>query len=159
LYLVGKKISKRRKDMNVKQLLHTMGPRELVKVSPDAIVIDAAKLMEEKDVGALLVMEEEKLLGIVSERDFVRKIMAREINPESTSVRVVMTENPTVIGLFAQLEDCEGIMNMMHVRHLPIVDGGEVVGIVSLRDILRMSRRETTLITQQYEEYIHGPHT
>jgi signal-transduction protein with cAMP-binding, CBS, and nucleotidyltransferase domain len=145
--------------MNVKELLRTLGPRELITIGPNAIVLDAAKLMEAKDVGALLIMEEGKLLGIVSERDFVRKIMARELNPESTSVNVVMTENPTVIGLYAQLEDCEGLMKMLNVRHLPVVDGGEIVGIVSMRNILTVSRQERTLLAQQYEDYMKGPHS
>ena len=145
--------------MNVKQLLHTMGPRELVKIGPDVIVLDAAKLMKDKDVGAILIMEEEKLLGIVSERDLVRKIIAKELNPESTSIRTVMTENPTVIGLYAELEDCEGLMKIKNVRHLPVVDGGEVVGIVSMRNILIVSRQERTLLAQQYEDYIRGQHS
>jgi len=157
--LSAKKFSKRRKDMNVKQLLQTMGPRELIKIGPDLIVLDAARLMEDKDVGALLIMEEEKLLGIVSERDLVRKIIAKELNPGSTSIRMIMTEDPTVIGLYARLEDCEGVMKMQHVRHLPIVDNGEVVGIISLRDILTVSRQETTNLAQHYEDYIRGQHS
>ena len=142
--------------MNVRQLLQAMGPRELIKIGPSASVLDAAKLTQTKDIGALLVMEGENLLGIVSERDFVRRVMILGKDPGSTLVSQIMTTNPDVVTLFADIEDCEALMKTLHVRHLPVVDGNKVIGIVSMRDIIAMSRQERTLLVQNYEDYIRG---
>lgn len=114
------------------------------------------EIMAERNIGALLVMANDKLVGIVSERDVARQVV---LNPRITSkspVSMIMTENPEVIRPSTALEDAEALMAELNVRHLPVVDEGKVLGVVSIKDILVITRKDYELLSLQLQSYIGG---
>ncbi len=124
-------------------------------VSPDASAFEALQLMAEKDVGALLVVgQENKLLGIFTERDYSRKVVLKGRSSKDTPVGDLMTESVYCVAPDDPIENCMSIMNDKRVRHLPVLDRGKLVGLVSIRDVVNMiiSERETTI--RHLEEYI-----
>lgn len=110
--------------------------RDVFSVPPDASVLTALEVMAEKDIGALMVMQGEKVLGIVSERDCARKVERLGKTARETAVREIMTEQVYYVTLDDTVDKCVAIMRQHRVRHLPLVDGGRVVGVLSIRDIL-----------------------
>ena len=105
-------------------------------VNKSASVCDALNLMVENDIGAVLVMENEKLLGIVSERDIARKITYKKLFPESTSVEKIMTTNVYTIDAKDTVETARALMTSHRVRHLPVVDNEKIIGVISSRDVV-----------------------
>ena len=124
-------------------------------VAPDISAYEALQLMAENDVGALLVVGKEKdLLGIITERDYSRKVVLRGRSSKDTPVSELMTESVYCVTPDDPIENCMSIMNDKHVRHLPVLERGKLVGLVSIRDVVNMiiSERETTI--RHLEEYI-----
>jgi CBS domain-containing protein len=111
---------------------------ELWTVGPDESVQDALVTMSQKNVGALLVMREEKLLGILSERDYVRKMIADHRDPDLTRVSEIMTHQVITVTPTTTIEDCMKLMTRGQFRHLPVLIGEDVVGLVSLNDIVNV---------------------
>jgi CBS domain-containing protein len=105
-------------------------------VPPSATVFEAIKVMAENNVGALMVMEGDKLVGIFSERDYARKIALESRNSKDTPVRDIMTSKVYTVSPTARTKDCMAVMKERGFRHLPIVDNGKVVGMLSMRDIM-----------------------
>jgi CBS domain-containing protein len=127
-------------------------------VTPGDTVFHALEIMAEKDVGALLVTNASgKLVGIFSERDYARKVILKGRTSKTTSVGELMTTKMYVVGPDRSLEDCLQIMTIAKVRHLPVVDGEKVVGIITIGDVGKnlISQHEFTI--QQLERYIMGP--
>lgn len=125
----------------------TVGPRESVH--------HALQLMAEHEVGALLVMERGKLVGIVSERDYARKIALRGRRAEETQVQEIMTHRVVCASLRTTVEEAMAIMSEHHVRHVPVLDDyKDVVGVVSMRDLVQETIAEQTFVIQQLESYI-----
>ena len=110
--------------------------REIFSVTPDTCVDDAVKMMDEKNVGALLVMKGNKLVGMLSERDYARKVMLRGKKSEETPVSDIMSTNVTVTHPADGVDECLRIMTVKRIRHLPVVDGDKVTAVVSIRDLL-----------------------
>ena len=125
-------------------------------VKPDDTVFDAIKVLAEKGVGALLVMQKGKLVGIVSERDYTRKIALQGKNSKEALVRDIMTATVLVVSPKTRTRECMSIMSKKNIRHLPVVDGDTVVGMLSIHDLMNdiISDHEYTI--SQLESYIKG---
>ena len=125
-------------------------------VKPDDTVFDAIKVLAEKGVGALIVMEKGKLVGIVSERDYTRKIALQGKNSKEALVRDIMTANVLVVSPKTRTRECMAIMSEKNIRHLPVVDGDTVVGMLSIRDLMNDIIQDHEYTISQLESYIKG---
>ena len=112
---------------------------EVHSVSPDTTVYDALKLMAEKEIGALVVVEEEKMVGIVSERDYARKIILKGKSSKETAVSEIMTSDVIHTSPDIKVRKCLSLLTKHHFRHLPVLEGGRLVGILSIEDIKRVT--------------------
>ncbi|MDB5802751.1 MAG: histidine kinase [Betaproteobacteria bacterium] len=139
----------------VEQLLEGK-PGGIVSIAPNASVLDALKLLAEKNVGAVLVMEGPRLAGILSERDYARKVALKGKSSSDTPVSEVMTRSVVCVNLKHTNEDCMGLMTQKHIRHLPVVDGERVLGMLSIGDLVKDLISEQQFIISQLESYIHG---
>ena len=130
--------------------------RQIWTVSPDATVYDAIALMAEKNVGALLVMENEKLVGIISERDYSRKVMLKGKTSRDSYVREIMTTELTTAHPRETIEECLRFMTEKRIRHLPVMADGELRGVISIGDLVKhvISAQSATLA--QLRDYISG---
>lgn len=139
----------------VKQLLQTKG-HNIWTTTPDISVYDALKLMAEKNVGALVVLEGENLIGIVSERDYARMTILKEDFSMATPVSEIMTRK--VIGIRPEqtIEECMALMTDKHIRHLPVFADDQLVGIVSIGDVVKAIISHQEFIIEQLENYIVG---
>ncbi len=131
-------------------------PNTLWSLRPDDSVFEAIKLLAEKSVGALIVMEKGKLVGIMSERDYTRKIALLGKNSQETKVREIMTTNVLVVTPKTRTRQCMAIMSEKNIRHLPVVDGDTVVGMVSIRDLLTDIISDHEFTISQLESYIRA---
>lgn len=140
---------------NVRQLLQQKG-REVHSVSPGASVYDALKLLAEKDVGALLVVDGGRLVGILSERDYARKVILHGKSSHDMLVREIMTDKVLSVRPDQTVEDCMGLMTAKRIRHLPVLDGERLVGVLSIGDLVKEVIAEQQQTIQQLESYIHS---
>jgi CBS domain-containing protein len=139
----------------VKQLLE--GKRhKLISVSPRETVFDALKKMAENDVGALIVLDGERLVGVFSERDYARKIILHGKSSRDTVVHEIMTANVISVRPSQTVEDCMGLMTDKRIRHLPVLEDGKVIGVVSIGDVVKEMLSEQKFIIEQLEHYITG---
>jgi CBS domain-containing protein len=125
-------------------------------VVPDIIAYDALEIMAEKNVGALLVVENGKLMGVFSERDYARKVILKGKSSKSTTVRELMSSPPIVIGPEASLQDCMVVLTQNHIRHLPVIDNGVLTGVVSIGDVVNAIISEQHVVIEQLKDYIGG---
>lgn len=125
-------------------------------VSPDTIVYDAIKLMGEAGIGALLVMEDDKLAGIFSERDYTRKIVLMNRLSKDTKVSEIMTSKVLYMTPDQTADDCMAVMSTHHIRHLPVVENDKPIGMLSVMDVMRNVLKEKEFIISQLENYISG---
>jgi CBS domain-containing protein len=123
-------------------------------VAPDASVFNALRVMAEQDIGAVMVVEEGHLIGIFTERDYARKIALQGKISQDTRVRDVMTSNVIYVRPEQTVEECMAIMSNRHVRHLPVVEDDRLVGMVSMRDVVRQIIAEQEFIIEQLVNYI-----
>jgi len=140
---------------SVGQLLRGKG-NEVWSVRPDTTVYDAIKVMAEKEIGALLVMEGERLAGIVSERDYARKVILRGRSSKDTPVRDIMTERVLYVRPDQSVEECMALMTAKRVRHLPVCEDNHVIGVVSIGDLVKSVISQQEFLIQQLENYIAG---
>jgi CBS domain-containing protein len=141
--------------INVRDILQEKG-REIWRVSPGTTVFDALKLMADRNIGALLVLEGEKLAGIFSERDYARKVILKGKASKDTAVAEIMTAVVVTVRPSQTVEECMELMTANRIRHLPVVDGDELAGVISIGDVVKaiISDREFTI--KQLENYITG---
>jgi CBS domain-containing protein len=125
-------------------------------IDASATLSDALRLLAEKDVGALPVMEGESLAGIFSERDFSRAISADPKMPLDTQVSDLMTKDVLTVTPNDSVEKCMKLMTDQHIRHLPVIDGGKMIGIVSIGDAVKLFITDTKLFISSLEDYIGG---
>ena len=125
-------------------------------VSPDDTVFEAIRLLADKGVGALLVMDGDKLVGIVTERDYARKVILAGKASRDTPVREVMTAKVLYVTPERTLDQCLGLMTEIKARHLPVLDGERVVGILSIGDLVRAKLAEQNFLIDQLRQYIAG---
>ena len=130
-------------------------PRAIYSVAPDAPVLEAVRLMAEHGVGALLVMQGDKLAGIVSERDYARKVILKGRSSSDTPVQQIMTAEVFTVESGQSTQQCMQIMTDRRVRHLPVVEGGRVLGMLSIGDLVRAVLAEQAQTIEQLENYIH----
>ena len=130
--------------------------REIFSVAPDTCVDDAVKMMDERNVGALLVMKGSKLVGMLSERDYARKVMLRGKKSSDTPVSDIMSTNVTVTHPSDGVDDCLRIMTDKRIRHLPVVDGDKVIGVISIGDLVKHVISCQSATIAHLESYISG---
>ena len=129
---------------------------EVFSISADAMVFEAIKMMDDKNVGALLVMEQDRLIGIISERDYTRKVFLRGKRSRETRVAEIMSTNLTVAHPREPVEECLRLMTDKHIRHLPVLDGDKVVGVISIGDLVKHVISCQSAAIAHLENYIHG---
>ncbi|MBT3287127.1 MAG: CBS domain-containing protein [Victivallales bacterium] len=140
----------------IKRLLETKG-REIFTVGPDQWVFDAIQKMADKSVGALLVMTSGKPVGIISERDYARKVILQGRSSKETKISEIMTTTVVYCKEGQTIEECMAIMTEKHVRHLPVLSGtGDLCGFVSLGDLVKNMIAEQKFVIEQLENYIYG---
>jgi CBS domain-containing protein len=125
-------------------------------VKPDDTVFDALKLLADYEIGALMVMEHGKLVGIMSERDYTRKIALQGKNSKETKVSEIMTKNVMVVSPNTRTRECMALMSEKRFRHLPVMEGDTVVGMISIRDIMDDIIADHELTISQLESYINS---
>ena len=129
--------------------------RELYHVGPDHTIFDAACFMAERNIGAACVLENDRLVGIVSERDMMNRVIAAGRDPKVTRVRDVMTAKPVIVDVHESHETCLKVMQQAKIRHLPVVDGTHLLGVISLRDLLQVDLDEKAEEIKLMQDYIH----
>jgi CBS domain-containing protein len=134
----------------------THKPSQVWSVSPDASVFEAIKLMAEKNIGSVLVISEGKLAGVVTERDYTRKIALQGKTSKETRVREIMPRDVITVTPDDSVEDCMRLMTEHRVRHLPVVEGANVVGLVSIGDLVNWIISTQNAHIEQMEQYISG---
>ncbi len=139
----------------VRDMLRTKG-HDIWSVTPDTTVCDALKLMAEKNIGAVLVMDGERVAGIVTERDYSRKVTLQGKTAAETLVREIMTERVMCVRPEDTAEQCMALMTEKRVRHLPVLEGDHLTGIVSIGDVVKATIEQQKFIINQLEEYIRG---
>ncbi len=142
-------------DTKIKLLLAGKG-RDIHAIAPDASVFDALQLMAEVNVGALLVLDQSKLVGIISERDYARKVILVGRTSPDTKVSDIMTSNVICTTPEQTVGDCMAVMTARGIRHLPVLDNQQVVGIVSIGDLVKTIIKDQEFVIEQLENYIQG---
>jgi CBS domain-containing protein len=138
-------------------ILKTKGP-QIWSVAPDATVYDAIALMAERSVGAILVISEGRLVGIVSERDYARKVILQGRSSKNTRVLEIMTVNLITVTPDNTVEECMRIMTHHRIRHLPVIDRGDLVGIASIGDLVNAVIADQAHTIEQLHTYIASPY-
>jgi len=139
----------------VRHVLQVKG-RQIWSIRPDASVYDALKLMADREVGALLVLDGGKLVGIISERDYARKVILKGKSSLETPVSDIMTSKVICVRPEQTIEECMALMTDKHIRHLPVVVGDEIVGLISIGDMVKAVIAEKDFMIKQLEDYITG---
>ncbi|WP_019142594.1 CBS domain-containing protein [Noviherbaspirillum massiliense] len=140
----------------VAHILKSKPSQTVYTIAPDKPVLDAIKLMAEKRIGALLVMEGEKIVGIMTERDYARKVVLMGRSSVDTPVRAIMTSSVMYVRPDNSNEQCMALMTENRLRHLPVIDDGKLVGLVSIGDLVKDIISEQQFIIEQLEHYIRG---
>ena len=139
----------------VKDLLKGKG-YDIWAVAPDDSVYDALKLMADKNVGAVLVVDTGNLVGILSERDYARRVILKGKLPEDTPVREIMTEKVLWVRPDQTVEECMALMTNKRVRHLPVFEEDQLIGVISIGDVVKAIISEQEFMIEQLEHYITG---
>jgi CBS domain-containing protein len=139
----------------VGQLLAAKGS-EVWSIGPDASVFEALQLLADKNIGALVVVEDGRVCGIMSERDYARKIILLDRASRDTQVREIMTPEVRTVTRDQTVSECMTTMTDHHIRHLPVVEDGQLVGLISVGDVVKAVMAEQAFLIQQLEQYITG---
>jgi CBS domain-containing protein len=140
----------------VAQILKSKPDQTVYTITPAASVFDAVKLMAEKNIGALLVIEGEKIAGLITERDYARKIVLMARSSKETPVRDIMTSQVMYVRSYQTSEECMALMTENRLRHLPVMDKGKLIGLVSIGDLVKDVISEQKFMIEQLEHYIAG---
>ena len=138
---------------NVKQLLQAKG-HDIWSVGPEDSVYDAIELMANKGVGALVVMEGDSLVGVLSERDYARKVELQGRSSRGTKIKEIMTSRVVYARPEQTVEECMALMTDKRIRHLPVMDGDEMLGVISIGDLVKAIIEEQQHVIEQLEQYI-----
>lgn len=131
-------------------------PARVVSVRPEQSVLEAIKVLAEQDIGAAIVISGNRLAGIFSERDYTRKVVLKGRSSDTTKVEEIMTSNVIVVSPRTKTRECMQLMSEKSIRHLPVVDEGRVIGMVSIRDIVSDIIADQDFTIEQLEHYISG---
>lgn len=129
---------------------------EIISIGPDASVLDAIRIMADRAIGSLLVMEGSELKGIVTERDYARKVIVKGRSSESTQVGEIMTENVITASPDSTVNHCMNVMSEKKIRHLPVTAGDNVVGVISIGDLVQAIIEDQKEEIEHLEHYISG---
>jgi CBS domain-containing protein len=140
---------------SVAQLLKVKGTR-VHSIAPGASVLDCLKLFADQRIGAALVMEGDRLVGIFTERDYARKVALQGKSSKDLKVQEVMTADVLWVGPDRTNEECMALMTEKRIRHLPVMEGGKVIGIISIGDLVKDIIAEQQFVISQLEHYIMG---
>lgn len=127
----------------------------VISVSPEAKIILALQIMEEKNIGSVVVIHQGKYMGILTERDYARKVVLLDKNSSDTSVAEIMTTDLPLIDRTTSLEACMVIMSEKNIRYLPVVEQGELMGIISINDLIRSTIQNHLETIEHLKNYIH----
>ena len=139
----------------IKQILDTKG-YTVWSIHPQESVFAAIQRMAEKEVGALVVLEDDTVVGIISERDYARKVILKGRSSRETAVQDIMTPDVICVRLDQNVEECMTIVTERRIRHLPVLDSGQLVGIISIGDLVKTIIVEQQFIIEQLEHYIRS---
>lgn len=140
----------------VAEILKAKGDQAVHSIGPDASVYDAVALMAQKNIGALLVMEGERIVGMLSERDYARKVVLMARSSKDTPLREIMTTSVIYVRPDQTSEECMALMTQSRVRHLPVIDEGKLAGLISIGDLVKGIISEQKFIIEQLQHYITG---
>jgi CBS domain-containing protein len=141
---------------SVAQILRSKPDQTVYTISPTASVFDAVKLMAEKNIGALVVTEGDRIVGIITERDYARKIVLMARSSRDTPVRDIMTSQPMYVRPDQRSEECMVLMTEKRLRHLLVMDGNKLIGLISIGDLVKEIISQQKFIIRQLEHYITG---
>jgi CBS domain-containing protein len=139
----------------VRQLLEQK-PGMTWSISPDATVFDAVAKMAEKDIGSLVVMDDDALIGLITERHYARNVVLKGKTSPATRVRDIMEKEVFIVRPEQSVEHCMALMTDKRIRHLPVVDGKKLIGVISIGDLVKSIIGDQKFIIGQLERYIHG---
>jgi CBS domain-containing protein len=139
----------------VQQLLESKR-YSVVSVAPSSTVLEALKVMAEKEIGAVIVIDDGHLVGIFSERDYARKVVLQGKSSKDTPVREIMTEKVVCVRPEQTIEDCMGLMTDKRIRHLPVLEHKKVIGVISIGDVVKEMLSEKEFVIKQLQSYIHN---
>lgn len=137
----------------VRKILQKKG-NTVYSVSPDSTVYDALEKLEEQNLGSLVVTDNGKLIGVFTERDYARKVVLKGRASKETLIREIMSDRPIVVNLHTTIEECMQLMTDKFIRHLPVVDNGELVGVISIGDLVKYIIEEKDYIIDNLRQYI-----
>jgi CBS domain-containing protein len=145
----------------VKDLLQSKEQKEVWSVTPDTLVYRALQLLDEKKIGALLVLERGELVGVVSERDYARKVILEGKSSKETSTKEIMSTKIFVVNPETTVEECMALMNEKRIRHIPVVDKGtnKIMGIISIGDVLKSVISDQKILIENLSNYITGKYS
>lgn len=129
----------------VAQVIKNKSEQDIFTISPEATVLEAIKIMADKGIGALVVADGEKVVGILSERDYTRKVTLMERSSYSTTVAEIMTSKVLTVSLNNTVEECLQLMTDRHLRHLPVLDNEKLVGFISIGDLVKAADRKSVV--------------
>ncbi|MCP4201312.1 MAG: CBS domain-containing protein [bacterium] len=139
--------------MKIQQILADKGS-DIWSIGPEATVFEALELLAEKKIGAVVVVEEGRLIGILSERDYARKVVLLGRGSRKTPVREIMSPDPCCVRPDQTIDDAMALMTAKRIRHLPVVEGAELLGIVTIGDVVKAKIADQEFVIQQLENYI-----
>ncbi len=139
----------------VRNILESKGS-SIFSVEPSTIVYHAIEMMAQKNIGGLLICEGGKLVGIFTERDYARKLILKGKSSKETPIGDLMTKNPFTVSPDSSIEECMQLMSNRRIRHLPVIDNGNLVGVISIGDVVRFIIEEQKSIIAHLESYIAG---
>lgn len=140
----------------VAQVIKNKSEQDIFTISPEATVLEAIKIMADKGIGALVVADGEKVVGILSERDYTRKVTLMERSSYSTTVAEIMTSKVLTVSLNNTVEECLQLMTDRHLRHLPVLDNEKLVGFISIGDLVKAAMEDQKNLIEQLKQYISG---
>lgn len=139
----------------VRHLLDAKG-RDVLSIAPDASVLDAIRLMAEKGIGALVVIDGDSLVGVVTERDYARKVILKGRSSQTTAVKDIMTADVVTTSSDQPVEQCMAVVTEKRIRHLPVVDDGRLTGIISIGDLVKAVIADQQEAIEHLQHYING---
>lgn len=139
---------------NVAQVLQDKAEQSIFTITPESTVLEAITLMADKGIGAVVVTQQDKVVGILSERDYARKVMLMERTSTETTVQEIMTAKVLTVSKSTSIENCLTLMTERHLRHLPVVENDKLVGLISIGDLVKAIMDDQRKLIEQLQQYI-----
>lgn len=140
--------------ITVAQVLQNKKITETSTITPSATVLEAITLMSNKGIGAVVVVDSDRVVGILSERDYTRKIALMQRTSDHTTVAEIMTSKVLTVGRSHTVDECLGLMTERHIRHLPVLDNDQLIGVISIGDLVKATMEQQKTLIDQLQQYI-----